>query len=90
MSDNPSYNLARRIEAARAEADTSLDPFVHMVKNALQGVADAEIHWISREAHNAAHPAPDPESFPRWSEISKPGELDYGPYCPPEATGEPT
>jgi hypothetical protein len=74
---NQAYRLARRIDAARETADTSIDPADHMVKNALQGVADAEIYAIERAAHDLAHGVPSPDDFPPWSAVSEAGTYSW-------------
>jgi hypothetical protein len=81
MSDNPNYNLQRKIDAARTVADTSIDPADHMVANALQGVADAERYRIERAAHDAAHGPAHTDDLPEWSAVSEPNTESLGPYC---------
>jgi hypothetical protein len=58
-----------------------------MLDAALRGVAEAEQYAKARAKHEAEHGTPDPDSFPRWSQISEPGTLEYGPYQNPP-TGE--
>jgi hypothetical protein len=57
-----------------------------MLDKALRGVAEAEQYAADRAKHEAEHGTPDPESFPKWSEISEPGTLEYGPYQQPPNT----
>lgn len=79
MSDNPHHNLQRAVDRARAAADVSTDPAVHLVKNAMAAVTDAERERIAREARERANGIPDPQSFPRHSEITQAGTVDeYG------------
>jgi hypothetical protein len=78
---NPDYRLKARIDGARAAADVSVDPTVHALNNALEGVAGAERYRIERDAWTAAHGTADPDSFEPWSAVSKPGEVSRGPYC---------
>jgi hypothetical protein len=77
---NPNDNLTRRIEAARAVADTSIDPSDHMLKNALEGVESAGRYRAEREKYTAKHGTADPDSFPKWSEVSEPGTVSRGPF----------
>jgi hypothetical protein len=58
-----------------------------MLDKALAGVTEAEQYARDRAEHEAKHGSPDPDSFPKWSEISEPGTLEYGPYQDPP-TGE--
>jgi hypothetical protein len=73
-------NLKRRIDAAREVADTSIDPVDHALKNALEGVDAAEKYTAKRAKHTREHGTPDPDSFPKWSEVSKPGTTSPGPF----------
>jgi hypothetical protein len=75
--ENPHYKLAKRIDHAREVADTSLNRADHALYQALQGVADAEIYSIERQVHDEVHGIPDPATFASWSEVSRPGTLDW-------------
>jgi hypothetical protein len=67
MTDNPHYRLSRRIDAARAKAEISIDPADHALANALQGVAGAQVYALKRAAYTEKHGTPDPDSFVmRW------------------------
>ncbi|HUO39386.1 MAG TPA: hypothetical protein VMU34_16790 [Mycobacterium sp.] len=78
MSDNPHYNLKRRADAARAAADVSIDPAVHLVANALDGAVAAEQERIARAARERVNgDLPDPDAFPRHSEVTAAGTLDW-------------
>lgn len=77
MSDNPAYRLHQRIMAARAAADVSIDPSVHMVANALQAVENCEVYRLERQIHDEIHGTPDPSTFPRASEIYPAGSYSW-------------
>ena len=77
MTDNPDYNLAVRIAAARAIADVSIDPTDHRYYHALQGVASAEESRLTRATYDRYHGVPDPESFPPASEATEPGTSEW-------------
>jgi hypothetical protein len=53
-----------------------------MMDAADRATVDAELYAAEREQYTAEHGDPDPATFPKWSEISEPGELDYGPFTP--------
>jgi hypothetical protein len=82
MTDNPNLALARRIEAAREIADTSIDPSDHRLVRALEGVESAETYRAEREKYTREHGTADPDSFPKWSEVSEPGTESRGPFHP--------
>ena len=50
-----------------------------MVDKAMAAVTDAEEY---AKARSLDPPPPDWRTFPKWSEVSEPGELDFGPYTP--------
>ncbi len=80
MTDNEYYRLQHRADHAAAVADTSTDPGDHLVKNAMAAVVAAERERIGREARERAHGIPDPDSFPRHSEVTRLGTFEsYGP-----------
>ena len=76
MTDNPAYRLKLAAEAARDKAGASLDPHDHAIANALEGVESAEVYATERAAHDRIHGVSDPATFPRWSEVSEPGDVD--------------
>jgi hypothetical protein len=71
-------SLEQAAKRARAEADVSVDPYVHAKACALAAALRAEEDRLLFSALiEPADPAP-----PKWSEVSRPGEVEYGPYCP--------
>jgi hypothetical protein len=63
-------SLDDRIAEARKIAETSTDPFDHMVLAALEATARAESDRLLLDALTE----PDPGvPFPKWSEVSEPG-----------------
>jgi hypothetical protein len=48
-----------------------------VLAGARQGVRDAERYALARECDPEPPPASD---FPKWSEISQPRTVEYGPY----------
>jgi hypothetical protein len=68
-------SLEDAAKSAREKADTSIDPFDHIVANALEGAVAAE-RQAAKFALNP--PAGDTSGIPDWNDVSKPG-MQEGP-----------
>ena len=74
MTDEPMPNDLGELDERIGEA---------MLHRALLGVMEADEYAKARAKHIAEHGEPDPATFPKWSEISEPGTVEYGPYQDP-------